>query len=191
MDMDTQMAETLTPTVIEEGKIVSQEAIKPKIVRPRSYSFKHKIAKAMANADYAKMDHVVIGEVKYLIPATIGSTYWAALKVGFLHPNEKIYFDDFVQWGSDLMKDRDEDKWNKYCSKDQTTVYHKTDGSKVKQKANTWQERFIGNAKTLTRVGGNSPYGQRLNELGHVWEYACDEELKPYFILKLNAIEVK
>lgn len=141
-------------------------AVKNKV--DRNYSFKDK------NVD--SFDVVETGNKTYIIPAGVGSTYWAILKVLFQNFEKKVYIDDLAEEVKNIMLDRDPDRWDEYVNKKHNNGLQK--------KMKPWEERIVGNAKTLTRTGGKSPYGLRLNELGYELVY---KHVKPkaYFVLKM------
>lgn len=166
---------TDVPGATDANSIEGVDEALTKPVRPRNYSFSHK------NPDTLDSVETKIGS--FTIPAAIGSTYWAILKVFYEHPDERIFIDALLAGVEELMKDRDADGWSRYCTKDQTTVYKKAEGKRSVQKIKPWQDRIVGNAKTLTRQGGNSPYGKRLHERGHALKFTHDANGQPYFVL--------
>ena len=143
--------------------------------RPRNYSFKHR--------DPDSLDTVECNGVQYSIPATIGSCYWAVLKVCYQHVNTRVYFEALWKEVSELMMDRNPEQWQEYCEKEETTVFKKLEAKRDVQKISSWKDRIVNNAKTLTRLGGQSKYGQRLFEMGHVLRFEYDENQVPCFVL--------
>lgn len=165
-----QIIDSAPHATVRDEKIVNVNAKK------RNFSFSKR------NPD--TLDTVDFPNVSYQVPATPGSTYWAILKVMYSHVNEIVPVTQLLSEVDELMRDRDEDSWDNYCGKVHTTVYHRVALKTTKQKVNSWQERIIGNAKTLTRVGGKSPYGARITEKGHSLKYSYDKMGKAYFILQ-------
>lgn len=175
-DTGTERKDVQGEPTVEVEKVVA-----PKSVRPRNYSFLHKKA--------TKFDSVEVDGIAHPIPANVGSTYWAILKVAYEHANKPIYQDKLPDMVDELMSDpdaRDPAAWDVYKNKGQTTVFMKGENKRVVKAAKPWQDRVINNAKTLTRLGGNSQYGKRLFERGHVLRYEYDEKFQPYFILRTN-----
>jgi hypothetical protein len=167
------------PAPIESNEIGALEpvVIQPaKASRPRNYSFLHK--------KIEHLDEVDVDGVKHPIPAHIGSTYWAILKVCYERANKPVYESELPDLVDELMLDRDAASWEAYKNKGSTTVHQK--GQRVIKPAKSWQERVVNNAKTLTRQGGNSQYGKRLVERGHVLLPRYDAKMKPYFILSTS-----
>jgi hypothetical protein len=148
----------------EATEVTVEKIDKPAKQRPRNYSF---IKKNPINFDEATDE----GGNTYLIPANVGSTYWAILKVMYENANKPISENDLPDLVSALMEERSPDEWESYKNKDKTTVFFKEDGHKEVKQAQDWRVRICNNAKTLTRIGGQSPYGQRLRERGHGMEY--------------------
>ena len=146
-----------------------KESIKEPLKKDRNYSFKDK------NPD--SFTHV--GD--FIIPSRRGSTYWAVLVVLYTHFNERVYADQLLNEGRDLLIE--EERWDQFVKKSHTTGYRK--GQRIRREVKDWRQRFLCNAKTLTRVGtGTNQYGLRLKERGHVLLFAYDEQDKGYFILK-------
>jgi hypothetical protein len=148
--------------------------------KPRNYSFLHKKPDTL--------DEVESGRETFKIPAAAGSCYWAILKVCYENHDKPIHLDVLCKLVAELMEDRDERRWKIYTSKTKTTVHKRVKGELVSEikGIKTWQERVIGNAKSLKRVGGNNAYGLRLRERGHVLRLDYDAEGKPYFILRTS-----
>jgi hypothetical protein len=166
------MGTPMTPEVIVDLSQVKK-------ARERNYSFVHKKAETL--------DEVEIKGNKYSIPAHIGSTYWAILKICYESANKPVLTDDLVKGVDELMRDRDEDSWNEFCGKEKVTVYSKLESKLGTKPIKPWQERVINNAKTLTRLGGKSPYGHRLFERGHVLRFGYVDK-KPCFTLHTTLV---
>jgi hypothetical protein len=149
--------------------------------RARNYSFAEKMSDPQKAAKFETVEVPGLGEVS--IPATIGSTYWAILRVMYENANRPIYPDQLVKLVKDLMEEAFPDRWNIYIGKAETTVYRRVDAKRDRQKIKTWQDRVINNAKTLTRIGGTAQYGMRLKERGHLLRFEYDGKKKPCFIL--------
>lgn len=160
--------------VAEVDKVVKQ--------RPREFSFMHK------NPD--SFESVETPEGSFSIPAQVGSTYWAILKVFYLNANKKVFAEDLCPQVAECMQDRDAAAWERYINKENVKAYHKAEQAHRVKPANSWQERVIGNAKTLTRTGGNYPYGKRLAERGHALRYD-HEGGKLFFFLSTKAVTGK
>lgn len=158
--------------------VVNVQSEQEKKERARNYSFKHKKNDTM---DTAEKDGV-----SYPIPANVGSTYWAIIKVGYNHANERIYIDQLVKEVQEIMIDRDPDEWDKFCGRKEVRAHSKLTAASTTQDAKPWKERLINNAKTLTRIGGKSAYGLRLVERGHVLRFEYDEKDLPCFVLYTN-----
>lgn len=176
---DDNVVESATsPTVSSAAEIVQQERS-----RSRNYSFLHKKPDTL--------DEVECGDKTFSIPAQAGCSYWAILKVCYERADKPITVDQLCDCVAELMTDRDEEKWERYCGKSKTTVYHKLEQKRNVQKTKPWQERIINNAKTLTRLGGNSKYGLRLYERGHQLCFEHDDNDQPYFILRTDISDLK
>jgi hypothetical protein len=171
MEEDTGIVDT-APVI----GVSTEETVEVKAKRPRNYSFSHKNPETL---DLIETQHG-----SFTIPAGIGSTYWAILKVFYEKHDKRVYCEELLKSVAELMTDRDAEGWKRYCSKESTTVYKKVQKIRSIQKIKPWQERIIGNAKTLTRSGGNSKYGLRLIERGHSLLFGHDENKKAYFILQ-------
>jgi len=102
------------------------------------------------------VDCVVIdmgnGTRQVLIPAVIGTFYWAILRYMYGHINRPISGKELCQGVQEVMQDRNPYKWSRFVAKSPSD----------------WQERLIRNARNLCRLGGIGAYGQRLVECGHV-----------------------
>ena len=149
-----------------------------KKARPRNYSFKDK--------NPEKFDEVEVDGQMFAIPATIGSTYWAVLKVMYENANKPVYPQQLTKAVEELMTDRDPDAWDKYTGREETTVFRRVEGGRGRQKIKPWQDRVINNAKTLTRIGGTAQYGKRLLERGHVLRFEYDDKKRQCFRLHTN-----
>lgn len=169
--------------VAEVDSVVKQnaEADKPGVAkqRPREFSFMHK------NPDSFESVETPDGDT-FSVPAQVGSTYWGILKVLYVNANKKVFADDLFSQVAECMQDRDAAAWERYLNKANVKAYHKAEQAHRVKPANSAQDRVIGNAKTLTRTGGNFPYGKRLAERGHSLRYD-HEGGKLYFILSTNA----
>lgn len=143
--------------------------------KPRNFSFKDK--------DPDNYDNIEVNGVNHIVPAPIGSTYWAILKVLYINFDKLVYLDQLLKEVEELMIDRDEIAWNEYVNKKETSVYSKITGTTVVKKVSSWQKRIFNNARTLTRLGGNSKYGERIFEKCHKLKLNYDSEKKPYFVL--------
>jgi len=130
--------------------------------KQRNYSFLNKKANSL--------DSVEDGNQEFVIPAQNGSCYWAIIKIGYLHHDEPISLNDYIDEIAELLEERDPIKWDKFKNKKvvKTLKY----GEIIEKTANDWRKRIETNIRTLTRDGGKSPYGNRLIERGHVlrWE---------------------
>lgn len=155
----------------------------PRIKRDRNYSFLHKKESAM--------DEVEVDGVKYRIPAHVGSSYWAILRVMYERANRPVYPDELFAEVAKVCEDRDPEAWQAYVNKDKTTVYLKGKKEVCKKPAKPWKERIFGNTVTLTRRGGKSPYGMRLHERGHGLRQRHDASMQKYFILYTDTAKLK
>lgn len=143
-----------------------------KTVKDRNFSFLGKNTEEFDNFEFKG--------VNYIIPATIGSTFWAIIKVLYQHENEKIYYDTLTSEVEELMRDRDEDSWNRYINKKEITIHKKlTDTRELKPIAH-WKDRIISNARTLCR---KRDYGKRLIEIGFKLVHNKNKD-KNYFVLE-------
>ena len=136
--------------------------------RRRNYSFAHK------NPD--NFDEVECEGKKLVIPARIGSCYWAILRVAYASPERPIYFDELPERVDALMTDRDAPKWAAFQAKPDSLP---------------WQARIVLSARLLTRIGGNNPYGLRTAEQGMVLSIGQDCRGRPYLILRSQAKRTK
>jgi hypothetical protein len=178
--MSVEMSSEVSTSQAPEAIVENEQQITKKACRPRNFSFLHKKADTL--------DDVEINGKVFKIPAAAGSCYWALLKVFYESHDQPVYLDDLCNRVASLMEDRDDVAWQNYINKSHTTVQKTVDGERKRavQKIKTWQERVINNAKTLTRLGGESQYGMRLYERGHVLRYEYDSACRPYFILHTN-----
>src|SRR5688572_24719891 len=117
----------------------------------RNYSFCHQ------NPD--KFDQIEVDGKTFVIPANIGTSFWAVLRVCFETPNRPIYLSELVDKVAFIMHARDAAKWHDFC--------HKRD-------AKPWKERLVMCAMMLIRRTGNNPYGFRLAEQGHALDLKRD-----------------
>src|SRR4051812_33687144 len=129
--------------------------------RLRNYSF------AQKNPD--NFDEVDWEGKTFVIPARIGSCYWAILRVAYESPERPIYFNELAERVEALMTDRDASKWAAFQGKPDSLP---------------WQERIVLSARLLTRIGGNNPYGLRTAEQGMVLSVGRDGQGRPYLILR-------
>jgi hypothetical protein len=153
--------------------------------KQRNYSFLTK------NED--ALDAVENDVDAFIIPAQPGSCYWAIIKVGYLNHDKPILLEEYINQVADLLAERNPKKWDEF--KNKKTVKTKKNGEIVERIANDWRKRVETNIKTLTRDGGDNPYGKRLIERGHIlrWEphYFTD---KGAFVLRTDTnvpIEIK
>ena len=167
------MDNTVIPEITPRAETPIETVVTQKSNRKRNFSFSHRKIDSLDTAE--------CNGVEYYIPAAVGSSYWAIQKTLFSNFNENVYFSQLTSSVEELMKDRDIERWNKYISKTSTTVYLKGENKSIKKAVKSWEDRIIGNAKTLTRLGGNSAYGQRLQEKGFKIEFGHDSNKKPYF----------
>ena len=135
--------------------------------RRRNYSFTHK------NPD--NFDEVECEGKTFVIPARIGSCYWAILRVAYESFERPIYFDELAERVEALMTDRDASRWAAF---------------RIKPHSLPWQERIVLSARLLTRIGGNHPYGLRNAEQGMVLSVGRDGQGRPYLILRSQASTV-
>jgi len=128
----------------------------------RNYSFLRK------NQD--ALDSVEDENSQFIIPAQPGSCYWAILKIGYENHDKPIRTGDYIDMIASLMEERDPDKWDRFKNKSKVKTI-KNDVL-VEKNANNWRNRIETNIKTMTRHGGDNPYGNRLRERGHIlrWE---------------------
>ena len=124
-------------------------------------------------------DRVERGKDVFIIPARIGSTYWAILKVMYERHDTPVHAEELCNQVAALMLDRDEAAWFAYIGN--ATVSRL--GADHPKPVKDWRDRIICNARTLTRLGGNNPYGLRLKERGHQLCIECDANGKTHFIL--------
>ena len=134
---------------------MSDQAIAEK---QRNYSFLSKKADSL--------DSVEIDGQEFVVPAQNGSCYWAIIKIGYLHHDEPLSLDTFIDEVAELLEERDPIKWDKFKNKKRVKTLK--NGEVVEKPANCWRKRIETNIKTLTRDGGSNPYGQRLIERGHL-----------------------
>jgi len=167
-------AETTVQIDVAKAEAAKAE-IEAETDRARNYSFLQRNPQTL--------DAVVVGDTSYVIPAVMGSIYWAILKVCYEKVNCPVYFDELLDGVASLIQDRNPDDWDKIISKKQTNAHHKSTGKSEMQDTKTWQERIINNAKTLTRW---KDYGKRLHERGHVLTFGYDADMKPCFTLHTN-----
>jgi hypothetical protein len=131
------------------------------VPRKRNYSF------GRHNPD--RFDRIETDGQTLVIPATIGTSFWAVLRVCFENPNRPMYLSELVEMVAAIMQARDTDKWEDFCQK---------------RGAKPWQERLILCAKMLIRRTGNHPYGLRLAEQGHALDLERDDKGALYLILR-------
>ncbi len=149
------------------------EVIK-KPVKDRNFSFIGKNTEEFDNFEFEG--------VNYIIPASIGSTFWAIIKVLYTHQNNKIYYETMTSQVAEFMKDRDEEAWNKYVNKKEVTIHKKSSSSRETKQITPWTDRIISNARTLTR---KEDYGKRLIEMGFKLTHNKDKDNgKNYFLLE-------
>jgi len=142
-------------TNIEVEKDIAPDATEQK----RNFSFLHH------NLD--RFDEVEDDDgKKFHIPAQVGSTYWAILKVCYMYHDQPLKMSEIVDGAAEILEDRDPDKWDRFRGK--TVVKTLKNGEIIEKEAQCWRKRLETNVKTLMRHGGNSTYGLRLIELGHI-----------------------
>lgn len=141
------------------------------IQKERNFSFLHK------NID--SFDSTTDNKSIFFIPAPIGSTYWAILKIMFTNFGQKVSISDLTDGVKNIMQENNPEKWEKYTNKKSSTVFYKLTDTVSQKKARTWQMRVISNAKALTR---KSSYGKRLNEIGYKLIYKSAGK-EPFFLL--------
>jgi len=120
---------------------------------------------------------------EFIIPATPGTWYWAILKFCYINHDTVLSMNDIIDGAAEIYSGRDFEKFQNYKNKKVVRTVKK--GVPIERTANDWRDRVATNVKTLTRHGGNNPYGQRLLEKGHMlkWE-------KQNFILKTTNAEL-
>jgi hypothetical protein len=117
----------------------------------------------------------------YTIPYRMGTIYWAILSVMYYNINQRVYYEELIEQVHETMIDQDPKYWDKFINKKSVKVWK--NGKTIEKTPETWQNRIITNARTLTRFDKNSPYGLRVRELGHSLNLYYDDQNKPYFIL--------
>lgn len=140
--------------------------------KKRNYSFSHRNPEGLDSVE--SWD----GQ-EFLIPATPGTWYWAILKYCYMYHDKYLTTDQVVDGSVEFYSGRDPDKFEKY--KNKSSIKTVKNGIPISRQANDWKSRIITNIKTLTRHGGNNPYGHRLCEKGHRLIWANNK-----FILKTN-----
>lgn len=107
---------------------------------------------------------------EFPVPATPGTWYWAIIKYCYERHDRPMKMEEIIDGSTEIYAGRDPEKFEEYKSKDR--IKTRKNGSVVQREANHWRKRVETNVKTLTRHGGNNPYGQRLRERGHIlrWE---------------------
>jgi hypothetical protein len=133
-------------------------------MRSRNYSF------SRHNPD--DFDQIEVDGKTLVIPANIGTSFWAVLRVCFENPNRPIYPKELVERVAVIMEARDATKWEDFCKKNETKP---------------WQERLIMCAMMLIRRSGNHPYGLRLAEQGHTLDLENDGSGRQFFILRTSS----
>jgi hypothetical protein len=132
------------------------------VPRRRNYSF------SQSNPD--DFDQIEVDGRTLVIPASIGTSFWAVLRVCFENPNRKIYPSELVDKVAAIMQARDAARWENFCHK---------------RGMKPWQERLIICTRMLIRRTGNHPYGLRLAERGHALDLERDDKGASYFILRV------
>jgi len=156
---------TRTNMASSEKTDLAVETDIPAEIKPQSRNF------AFLNRQEETLDAIEEDDgTMYRIPAQVGSTYWAILKVCYMHHDEPLRIRDIINEAAEILEDRDPEKWEKF--KNKKSVRTQKNGQLVEKKAQPWQKRLETNIKTLTRHGGRSPYGERLRIRGHIlrWE---------------------
>jgi len=148
------------PTVQDTTQIESNPAPDAPITSAtRNFSFLHR------NPD--SLDAIEDDDgLTFVIPAQVGSTYWAILKVCYLHHDTPLKIDQIVTEAAEILEDRDPDKWENF--KNKKMVKTLKNGEVVEKEAQPWRKRLETNVKTLMRHGGKNAYGKRLKEKGHI-----------------------
>ena len=165
---------------IRDAGTMNVEKVEPNTTyrkpRPRNYSHLER--------DPETLDDVAGGDGKtYKIPATMGSMYWAILVCMYENVGKPVYPDKLVKRVDDIMRDHNEEEWEEYRNKDNTTVWKRGKGQREVQQIKPVAERTINNAKTLTRY---KDYGRRLYEKEHILRMEYDGKAQPFFILYTN-----
>ncbi len=160
--------ENTQPTQIEVAEIQNNLVSK----KARNFSFKNK--------KVATMDAVGDGINTFVVPATPGCVWWAILKIMYENFDKPVTYRTLIDGVEELMKDRDENRWNRYIGKKSVTTVK--NGQRVIKETKSWRQRVLNNAKTLTRLGGTNVYGLRIKELGHKFLHNCGDA-EPYFII--------
>lgn len=156
---------------VEVKVTLSKESRSP--ARPRSYSHLQR------NPD--SLDEVEVNGVTYKIPATMGSNYWAILRVMYSHIDKPVYCSQLVKEVDELMSEHNQKNWDRFCNKEKTVVWKRGEQKREVKEIRSWDERIVNNAKTLTRW---KDYGKRLHERGHALSWEHDDKGEPYFILR-------
>jgi len=158
---------------VEVEKVEDTGGEKDKQVRPRSYSH--------LNRKPDSLETIEVGNKSYIIPATMGSNYWAILHIMYQNINQPVLFDELIEGVDQIMQEYDPKSWEYFCSKQQTTVWKRQEKIRETKPIKPWQDRIINNAKTLCRW---KDYGKRLYERGHVMRLEHDPKTsESYFIL--------
>jgi hypothetical protein len=177
-----QIADAVADEPVEEQVTDAIEAEAPEGEaegkQPRARSYTH------LNRRPDSLETVEIKKKSYLIPATMGSNYWAILRIMYHNINEPVLFDELIDGVDETMKDHDAKAWDYFCNKQQTTVWKRGEQKREVKPIKSWQDRIINNAKTLCRW---KDYGKRLHERGHVMRLEHDPKNgDPYFVLYDN-----
>lgn len=129
----------------------------------RNYSF--------VNANPDRFDSASLDGLEQIIPARVGTTYWAILRVMYARPHRPLSVDELTHEVENLLSRFDGTKWQRFVSKPD---------------AKPWRERLIMSAQILTRHNGNNPYGQRLAERGYQLAIVCSGDNRS-FVLRADA----
>jgi hypothetical protein len=157
----------------QENRNKATEGRRPLVSRPRSYS------QLCRNPD--SLDEIEVDGATYKIPATMGSNFWAILRVMYSHLNKPVYSDQLVKEVGELMTEFNSKSWDRFRNKEKTVVWRRSQQRSEVKAISGWKERIAANAKTLTRV---NDYGKRLCERGHSLCLEYDDKGRPYFILR-------
>lgn len=148
------------------------------VSKERNYSFLHRNQEGLDS---------VAGEdgKEFVIPATPGTWYWAILRYCYENHDKPLTLKAIIDGAVEIYSGRDPEKFETYKNKDKIKVYK--EGQLVEREANNWEMRIGTNVKTLTRHGGNNPYGKRLRERGHILRWEPDQmEGQGAFVLRTN-----
>ena len=130
------------------------------------------------------LESIEVNGVTYVIPATVGSYYWAILKVMYNNINQPVLYDELIDGVDEILEEYDAEAWSAKKNKKEIMVWKRAEQRREVKPINPWQDRVISNAKTLCRW---RDYGKRLHERGHVLRLEYDpKNNEPYFVLHDN-----